>query len=412
MHQEPSDRDQKKGPAAPFSGFALPTSNTTYTPNQFFDVGLPHQSRGVVRLVGYMIRKTLGWCDAHGNPQHETVSISYNELENKAGLSHSMIRLALDQAEQGGFIRCIRAGEASSRSRSGTSAEYELAWDEGGQYVKDPKVFHGFFGGEGNRTYIPNQFFDHLLPHESLALIQVVGSIIRFSIGFQNKYGHRRQQVALSYRDIQRYAKISSPTVLSKAIREAVAKQYIERITEGYFDPNAGRLSRSAHYAVKWSQPGLLSPTTPKSVAGGIKVNNHSEKFSGITPKSVAVGHSEKRSGIQIKETNNTLKQQPIAVGTFERLKTEGFDERAARAITNRYPAERIQRQIDWIDKRKIKANRLGMLRAAIDQDWADPDNQIAVRPRLGAPNSPRPAGVTFEEAIRHARERLQNKRN
>src|SRR5438552_16827235 len=83
---------------APFSGFALPTSNTTYTPNQFFDVCLRHHSRGVVRLVGYMIRKTLGWCVAHGNPQHETVPISYNELEKKAGLSHSMIRLALDQA--------------------------------------------------------------------------------------------------------------------------------------------------------------------------------------------------------------------------------------------------------------------------------------------------------------------------
>ena len=52
-------------------------------------------------------------------------------------------------------------------------------------------------------------------------------------------------------------------------------------------------------------------------------------------------------------------------------MKAEGFDDQAAKAITSRYPAERIHRQIDWIDQRKIKANRLGMLRAAIDQDWA-----------------------------------------
>ena len=52
-----------------FVGFALPTSNTTYTPNQFFDVCLPHSSRGVVRLVGYLIRKTLGWCDEQGRPR-------------------------------------------------------------------------------------------------------------------------------------------------------------------------------------------------------------------------------------------------------------------------------------------------------------------------------------------------------
>lgn len=404
-------RNDHNGSTGQFSGFAPPTSNTTYTPNQFFDVCLPHHSRGVVRLVGYMIRKTLGWCDVHGNPQHETISISYNELEKKAGVSHSMIRLALDQAERGGFIRCSRKGEASSRARSGKSAAYELAWDDGETYVKDPMAFRGFFAGEGNRTYIPNQFFDHLLPHESLVVIQVVGSIIRFSIGFQNKYGHRRQRVALSYRDLQRYAKIASPTVLSKAIRDAVAKNYIERVEEGFFDPNGGRRSRSAHYAVKWSQPGPICPTPPKSVAAGTAFANRSEKFSRTTPNSVAADHTENRSGIQITRINNTLQTtaEALAAGPLERLKAAGFDTRAATAIANRYPAERIHRQIEWIDRRRIKANRLGMLRAAIDQDWADPN--VTAEAKLGRPNFQRQAGVSFDEAIRQARERLQHKR-
>src|SRR5438105_3447905 len=81
-----------------FAGFALPTSNTTYTPNQFFDVCLPHYPRGVVRLVGYMIRKTLGWCDAEGKPQAERFAVTYSELEQKAGISRDMIRGALKQA--------------------------------------------------------------------------------------------------------------------------------------------------------------------------------------------------------------------------------------------------------------------------------------------------------------------------
>lgn len=93
----------------------------------------------------------------------------------------------------------------------------------------------------------------------------------------------------------------------------------------------------------------------------------------------------------------------------LERLKAEGFDERAAAAIANRYPAKRIERQIGWIDGRKIKANRLGMLRTAIDQDWADP--AMPGGAKLGRPNSARPAGLSFDEAIRQARERLQNKR-
>ena len=59
-----------------FSGFKPPTSNTTYTPNQFFDVVVPNFSRGVVRIVAYLIRKTLGWCDANGNPQEEQIQFS------------------------------------------------------------------------------------------------------------------------------------------------------------------------------------------------------------------------------------------------------------------------------------------------------------------------------------------------
>ena len=53
-----------------FRGFELPWSNTTYTPNQFFDVCLPHCSRGAIRVVAYIIRRTLGWCDV-GDPRRQ-----------------------------------------------------------------------------------------------------------------------------------------------------------------------------------------------------------------------------------------------------------------------------------------------------------------------------------------------------
>src|SRR2546421_5359202 len=91
--------------SSPFAGFALPTTNTTYTPNQFFDVCLPHSSRGVVRLVAFMLRKTLGWCDANGLPQAEQHTVSYADLE-RAGISREMIRQALTEAIEGHFIRC------------------------------------------------------------------------------------------------------------------------------------------------------------------------------------------------------------------------------------------------------------------------------------------------------------------
>ena len=396
----PSNNPKSSGET--FRGFASPTSNTTYAPNQFFDVCLPNHSRGVVRLVGYMIRKTLGWCDANGNPQHETVTFSYGDLEKEAGLSHGMIRLALDEAEKGGFIRCVRQGKASGRSESGHSAVFEMAWDASGEYVKNPRVFKGFFAGDGNRTYIPNQYFDEIVPGESLATIQIVGAIIRFSIGFVNKYGHRRQRVALSYLDIQRYAKIASPRILSKTIRHSIAKNYIERIEDGYFDPNGGMMSRSAHYALKWQD---TASTTLKSEAE----ENQAEKFSGGTLKSEAADHTEKYSGIQIKQRNKTNKEQTgEAAATFLRLKEAGFDERAARAIASKHSFDRVDRQIHWIDRRRVRRNRLGMLRRAIEEDWTRPEPANLVRGELGQPNNLATA-ESFEETVRRIERRLSD---
>ena len=127
--------------AKPFTGFAAPTSNTTFAPNQFFDACLPYHSRGVVRLVAYLIRKTLGWCDTQGNPQEEQISVSYRELITKAGISRDMIRQALNEAVAGHFIECVHEGRANSTGEVGQSACYQLRWDASPEYRKKPADF-------------------------------------------------------------------------------------------------------------------------------------------------------------------------------------------------------------------------------------------------------------------------------
>jgi hypothetical protein len=117
-----------------------------------------------------------------------------------------------------------------------------------------------------------------------------------------------------------------------------------------------------------------------------------------------------------LKQLNKTLKQQsePIAA-TFERLRREGFDAKAARAIASSYPAERVERQIRWLDRRTIKTNRLGLLRAAIEQDWAAPGAAVgtAGQGKLGRPNSSeRPAGTSYADALSQVRNRFINKPN
>lgn len=89
----------------------------------------------------------------------------------------------------GNFIHCVCEGCPKQRGLPAQSALYELRWDARPGYVKDARQFRGFFAGEGNRTFIPNQFLDVLIPAGPVTVVKVVGSVIRFSIGFQNKWG-------------------------------------------------------------------------------------------------------------------------------------------------------------------------------------------------------------------------------
>lgn len=349
----------------PFVGFAAPTSNTTFTPNQFFDACLPYGSRGVVRLVAYLIRKTLGWCDHEGNPQEEQITVSYRELITRAGISRDMVRQTLDEAVAGHFIECVREGRANAPGEAGQSARYQLRWDASSEYRKRPQDFRGFFEGQGNRTDIPNQFFDVIVPHEPLSVIKAVGAVIRFSIGFQAKRGGRRQQVALSYREIERYARIGSPVDLSKALRTALAKNYLVRLAPGVFSHRFAE-RRPAIYALRWADDWH----SRKGIAGP----EGSEIQSNDGRKGEATGQSEIQSSIQTKPENKTDKQQVAdPMKGLELLKTAGFGTEAAAKIAGCAPLATIERQIAWLEHRTPTRNRLGLLRKAIEQDWSEP---------------------------------------
>jgi hypothetical protein len=91
-------------------------------------------------------------------------------------------------------------------------------------------------------------------------------------------------------------------------------------------------------------------------------------------------------------------------------LKTAGFDTSAAKMIAAKFPAERIERQLHWIDQRHAKQNPLGLLRAAIRDDWPAPGSGGGRQ--LGRPNLRRDAGADFGAALREASERLLGRSN
>lgn len=363
-----------------FRGFERP--NTVYVPNQFFDVCLPHCSGGAVRLVAYLLRQTLGWLDADGNPLHERVALSYRDLVEKAGISRRLIRAALDEAVEAKFIRCVRQGKSKSQGQSATTAQYELRWSTKNEYTKNPKEFDGFFAGDGHRTDIPNGFFDHVLPRENLSVTKVVGSILRFTVGFKVQRGGRRQQVAFSYRAIQRYARINDMHTISAAIQHAIEAGYLVRLKEGRFDPKGRVHGVAATYAVKWSEgptyDTIGSQTPAKEIVD--RFTNPSEIGSQTPAKDRFTNPS-----IEMTYRNNISKQQQdspettvqvaVAVegGVYEKLREVGFDGKAARTLADRFSSTVIENQIAWLPERAPVLNPLGMLRRAIEENWSEP---------------------------------------
>ena len=377
-----------------FPGFSPPTSNTTYTPNQFFDVVLPNASRGCVRIVAYLLRKTLGWCDAMGNPRHEQIAVSNSELERRAGVGHDMIRSALNEAVEMHFIHCVQAGRARTAGDAGETAVYSLKWDANPRYARRLNEFRGFYEGEGHRTDIPNQFFDSLIPRETIAITKVVGAVIRYSIGFVATRGHRRQQATLAYSQILKVSGLSSRRTLAGAIREAVAKKYIVRLDPGYFSAHLSE-RRSATYAICWSDGFHLESAdaaiTPKRIPAGVWITptekdtssppERSDPATSNAPKRIPAGHSEKDT-IETKHINEKQKQEEAV----DLLRKEGFDPNTADLLAARYPRELLIRQIKWLPLRHVTRSRTGFLRRAIEGDWPEPGSGSQVLGRFQMP--------------------------
>jgi hypothetical protein len=399
-----------------FSGYPAPGSNTTHTPNQFFDVVLPYSSRGVVRLVAYLIRRTLGWCDKQGNPVNEQVSVSFNDFIEGAGISRGGLKKAIDEAIESGFIRCAREGQPSRAGLSAVSAMYELNWDEDTEeYIRDPEVFQGFFAGNGNYTYIPNAYFDYTVRYETLAVAKVVGSIIRNTIGFQTRRGFRRQQVAMSFTDIQNYVRIGSRRALNEALKHALDEGHLVLVEDGQF----GGSVKAAKYGICWMDEqqqdadnspveGTGSKRIPEDPDRPVQKGYQKNRFKKDTsepntgskgiPEPVQKGYQERfkkdTSHIVNKTLNKTSKQQHvpetpsnevevtetvvveevILMESFRRLRDGGFDEKTALDFAKNYSPEIIKRQCEWISQRGAAKNSVGMLRRSIESDWGPPE--------------------------------------
>ena len=404
-------------PPVPFAGFPDFRANVTFTPLQFFTVVVPNRSRGCVRIVGYALRKVLGWVDAHGNPTHERLRLSYRELHQAAGVSRYSVAKALREAVNHHCLRRVESPRRARKGRSPRSGAYELCWDEEGPYTDSPKEFRGFYYPEAvllpetepgqpirrpkaARKNIPNAFFDHLLPRERLSIIRVVAALLFYSIEW-GKGGERKRPVRRSITELSNLADMSRAHVHA-AVADARDRGYLVVAEEGHFTPWAGHPCRTATYAIRWSHdPGHLEAATsapaprprpgrraelPEKDNGGAGRKGDTEragKANGDHTGKENGEHTGKVNSISIKKDLKTLKttaaapeallDTPIAAAVAL-LVQAGFDTPAAHRLAQGRPLELIQNQLEWLPLRSPSRNRLGLLRRAIEGNWPKPE--------------------------------------
>jgi hypothetical protein len=294
----------------------------------------------------------------------------------KAHISRGAIREALDGASRGGFISCTQKGSAKYVGDHGQSAEYALRFDDRGEYVKDPTDFRGFFAGEGNRTPIPNAFFDRVVVWEPLAVVKVVGTVLRHTVGYQNQFGGRRMAAPLSYDYLQAVSKIVGRSALSRAITRAIDQGYIACIERGVFDARL-QYRRPASYAVRWLSSAEVPRISSKSVPA-----DRFKNWTRIGSKSVPVDRFKKGTKEKTQRKDISKQQQVHLVAAavsldqedgFGLLTAAGFDQAMASRLARTATRDEIARQIDWLSRRNPQHNHLGMLRKAIEEKWAEP---------------------------------------
>ncbi len=370
-----------------FPGFPALRSNVTLVPLQFFTAVIPYRSRGCVRLVGYMLRRILGWVDRDGNPTCEQLEFTYQDLVKGAGISRDMVHGVIEEAMEQRLIYCVQEPRKATVGDSGQSGIYRLRWSE--SYTNDPAQLRGFFCREAivesdsgiptakaARKNIPNAFFDYVLRRERLAVIRVVGALLFKSIRW-GEGGERRDSVSLSISALSNLTHQTRRNV-HEAVKEALERGYLECEDPGCFDPKAGVQSRAATYRIRWTQkavtPSYCEPTTgeggqsEKGYGGAVgkRIRDQSEKGYGK--------QSEKGYDISIKRSIKTdTAAEAAAVGMVGELRKVGFDDRTARALAARQSEQVIRDQLEWISLRQVTSSRLGMLRRAIEENWPKP---------------------------------------
>ncbi len=357
-----------------FAGFERPDATFIMCPNEFLDLIVPNHSRGCVRLVAHVLYETLRWLKEDGTPNRQEISIPFNELIHKAGISRGAASRVKREAEHGNFIEVTKRGVAHRSGSSGQAAVVCLKWSHDSQPAKTPDKFTGFFSGVGHFTAMPHSYFSRIIRNESLATIKFVSVIFRNTVGYQTQFG-RRKSIPLSFHNLHRLTNIKSPTALSKTIKHCLKSNYIELLEAGVWRP--GKLtSKAAVYGPKYSDSPQLQLQQEhidrfKKCSHKLSNTDGTKRFKNCSRgSSKTVADQQFKKCSPIKNLENKTQTNSVDEKSIQMLMAAGFTESSATKLSSQAERGVIEKQIEWIRYRRSRKNHLGYLRTAILEDW------------------------------------------
>ena len=108
-----------------FDGFFRGRGHFSEIPREFFAVVLARQNTCVARVVGTLLRQTVGWCDASGD-RRQDVKMSVTQLSRMCGMSRASVQKAIQVALEAGYFNAVLGTfvPATGRENLSTSTMY------------------------------------------------------------------------------------------------------------------------------------------------------------------------------------------------------------------------------------------------------------------------------------------------
>ena len=235
--------------------------------------------------------------------------------------------------------------------------------------------FQGF--AYPNTTQVPDLLFDHIMQDLDEKELKVLLYIIRRTFGFKKQADNisLNQLVSgITTRDgrvLDRGTGLSKATV-ARALQSLKQKNLINASQNR--DPKKGNLPTT--YALKMSVDPCLSVETRgvSAVKQGLVSAVRHTIYSNTTNSKTAA----KAKNNATKSDDSTSNNGDLAAALIDR----GIEKKTAKNLAKKYNKQRIENNIDWFewkqknDPHSIKTNPAGLLRRAIEQDYATEEHK------------------------------------